>query len=156
MPYYHVLVELRDTPRKVRCVFSDLTAKELEAKFLKPYRRGRNTLSGASVIDVMAITSTRIIETSRPSGVELQEIQQKSHREIDEFNNNSNSLILISPGRGYEPEDIGEAGVEVTTRFINSPPGVARYNLASKILNHPWVIAIAGGILVAGIAAWLG
>lgn len=108
MPYYHVLVELQDTPKKVRCIFSDLTLKELECKFLKPYRHGQRMFVGTEVIDTMAITSARIIETSHVSDVELHDIQQKSRREIDDFNSSSSSVVLISVGRGYEPEDIEE------------------------------------------------
>lgn len=156
MTYYHVLVELRDTPKRVRCIFSDLTAKELEGKFLKPYRRGQRMLVETEVIDTMAITSTRIIETCRVSDVELQEIQQKSRREIDDINRHSDSIVFIGVGRGYAPEDIEEAGAEVTECFINSPPGQSRSDLAARLLNHPWVVGIAGGVIVAGIAAWFG
>lgn len=155
MTYFHVLVEFQDAPKKARCIFSDLTSKELESKFLRPYRRGQRMLVGSEVIDTMTITSARIIETRKTSDAELQEIQKKSHQEIDDFNRDPSTVVLISIGRGYDPEDIEEAGEDVTARFINLPPGY-HPGLATQIFNHPWVIAIAGGVIVAGIAAWLG
>ncbi len=156
MTYYHVLVELRDAPKKVRCIFSNLAAKELESKFLKPYRRGQRMLVGTEVIDTMAITSARIVETNHTSDVELQGVQQKSRREIDDINRRSESVVFISVGRGYAPEDIEEAGADITARFIDSPPGQGQSDLATRLLNHPWVVAIVGGVIVAGIAAWFG
>lgn len=156
MTYYHVLLKLQEAPEIVRCVFSDLSAKELDDKFLKPYRRGQRTLAGAEVIDTMAIVSTRIVETNRLSDVELREIQQKSVREIEEFNRSSDSVVLISAGRGYHPEDIEEAGTDVTARFISFPPGQGQANPLVKILSDTWVVTIVGGVLAAGIIAWLG
>jgi hypothetical protein len=156
MTYYHVLLKLRDASDKVRCVFSDLTAKELEDKFLTPYRRGQRTLAGAEVIDTMAITSTQIVETNRLSDVERREIQEKSGREIEEINRSSDSIVLISIGRGHEPEDIEEAGTDVTASFIHAPPGQGQSNPAIEMFNNPWLVAVAGGVVVAAITAWLG
>lgn len=156
MTYYHVLIELQDDPKKVRCIFSDLTSKALESKFLKPYRRGQRMLVGTEVVDTMAITSTRIVETNRTSDIELREIQERSRNEIDEFNRSSDSVVLISTGRGHVLEDIEEAGANVTTRFIKTPPGQGQSDLFARILSHPWVVAVVGGIIVAGIVAWLG
>lgn len=71
-------------------------------------------------------------------------------------NRDSDSVFFISLGRGYAPEDIEEAGSNVTERFINAPPGQERSGLAAKVVNNPWVVAIVGGVVVAGIVAWLG
>lgn len=156
MTYYHVLIELHGNPKKVRCIFSDLTIKELENRFLNPYRRGQRILVGTEVIDTMAITSTTIVETNHASDIELGEIRERSRNEIDEFNKSSDSVVLISTGRGHVLEDIEEAGANVTTRFIKNPPGQGQSELFARILSHPWVVAVAGGIIVAGIVAWLG
>jgi len=45
MPYHHVLIKLRDDPKKTRCIFADLTAQELKGKFLKPHLQGRSMLA---------------------------------------------------------------------------------------------------------------
>ncbi len=156
MSYLHVSVKFRDAPEKVRCIFSDLSEKELEANFLKPYRLGRATLSGAEVIDVNSIVSTQIIETQRVSELELKEIQDISWKEIQEYNRHSDSVVVVSPGHGYNSEDIAEAGSDVTSRYITSPPGHQTSSIVSSALNHQWVVAIIGGLVVAGVAAWLG
>lgn len=172
MTYYHVLVELQDTPKEVRCIFSDLILKELESKFLKPYRHGQRMFVGTEVINTMAITSARIIETSRVSDAELHEIQQKSRREIDDFNSSSSSVVLISVGRGYELEDIEEAGTDVTACFIDSPPGQGRNSEPEAVVDHLGldicaqsrevevmktlniVVFVMGSVAGAGIAAY--
>lgn len=156
MPYFHVLVAFRDAPNKIKCIYSDLSGSDLESKFLKPYRAGRSTLSGSEIIDITSIVSTQIIETARIMELELNDIQKKSWEEIEDFNRQSNSVTLVSIGRGHEPEDIVEGGADVTSKFITAPPGQQASSSLSMILNHPWVVAILGGLVVAGVAAWLG
>lgn len=156
MAFFHVLVKFRSEPEKIRCIFSDLTSQDLEMKFLKPYRAGRSTLSGAEVVDVSGIVWTQIIETERASDLELKDIQDKSWKDIEEFNRQSESVFLVSAGHGYNAEDIAEAGKNVTSRYITSPPGHQRSNVISNIMNHQWVVAVIGGLFVAGVAAWLG
>lgn len=155
MSYFHVLVKFKSVPEKVRCIFLDLSRQELEAKFLKPYRAGRRTLSGSEVIETADIAWTRIMETAGGSTQELKEIQARSWREIDEFNRQSSSVFLVSAGHGYNPEDIADAGCEVTAQFITSPPGHGAGAIAA-MMNHQWVVAVLGGLIVAGLAAWLG
>lgn len=156
MIYFHVLVKLEGSPDKIRRLLSDLSHKELEESFLKPYRRGQRMLVGGAVIDTMAITFTRIVETTRLSEVELLEIQKKSLREIDEINRRSDSVTWLSIGRGHDPEDIQEAGPDVTARFINAPPGQDQASLLSGIYNHPLFLPTVSGLIVLGIAALFG
>lgn len=156
MAYYHVLVKFKDQPEKVLCIFADLSAKELDLKFLQPYRKGQTTLSGSRVVDVNNIILTQIIETEKQSDLELKEIQAKSRNEIEQFNQNSGSVYLLSLGRGYDAEDIAEAGNDVTSNFISAPPGHRNSRVLATVFNNQWVVAVLGGIVVAGIAAWFG
>jgi hypothetical protein len=104
----------------------------------------------------MNIISTVIRKTDRASEEERKDIQIRSRREIDEFNQESLGVTLISIGSGYAPEDIVEAGVDVTSSYIASPPGQKKGGLMSAIINHPWASAIVTGVIVAGIVKALG
>jgi len=154
MTFFHVLVKFKPAPDTVRCIFSDLSRKDLESRFLKPYRAGRSTLSGSEVIHTSDIAWTQIMETARDSAEELKDIQAKSWKDIEEFNRNS-SVVLISAGHGYDAEDIVDAGTDVTSQFITSPPGEGS-SLIMRIMNHQWVVVVIGGLIVIGLAAWLG
>ena len=157
MPYYHVIIRLADAPFKDRCIFSDLSEAHLRERFVRPYRRGKNFLSGSEVIEVFRVRQTTIVCTNEPSQSELKKIQEKSRRERDEFNRNSSTLIVIDLGRGYEAEDIGEAGVDVTSTFITGPPGEGgRWAIIAAVMNHPWISAIGAGLIVAALAWLLG
>jgi len=152
--YYHVLVKFAGGSEPPECIFKDLTLAQLKKQFLRPYERGWKVLSGTRVFDVMAINWTQIVQTERPSELELREIREKSRKEIEDFNRDG-SVVLISIGRGYADEDIVEAGKDVTTIYIKAPPG-ATSNLISALLNHQWVVTLLGGVIVAGLVAWLG
>lgn len=154
MSYYHVLVKFAGNPEAIECIYSDLSVSELNSLFLKPYGKGEKALSGAKVVDVMSITWTQIIQTERPSAAELNDIQEKSRKEIQELNRDS-SVVFISIGRGYDPEDISEAGKDVTSVYVTSPPG-GKQSVLAAVANHQWVVAIIGGLVVAGLVAWLG
>jgi len=157
MPYYHVLLRFADAPEKDRCVFSDLSEKELRQRFVKPYQRGKSFLSGSEVIEASRIRQTAIILTSDPSSIELPKIQAKSRREIEEFNRTSHNLMLMDPGRGNEPEDITEAGEDVTFTFITGPPGHGdKLAIAREVMDNPVVSLIVGGLILAGLVFWLG
>lgn len=157
MVYYHVLLSFQESPNKVRCIFSDLTEKELRTRFLVPYRSGKSFLSGNEVIEASRIKKVTVLKTNRASAVELKEIQDKSWKEVQEFNRSSDSVVLVSPGRGYDAEDIIEAGEDVTTLFISGPPGHGGgWTVVSAVMNHPWVSAIGTGLVVAALAYWFG
>ena len=157
MAYYHVLLTFQDSPDKVRCMFADLTERDLEARFLVPYRSGKSFLSGNEVVEASRIKKVTILKTNRVSAAELKDIQDKSWKEVQEFNRNSDSMVLISPGRGYDAEDIVEAGNDVTAEFISGPPGHGGgWGVVSAVMNHPWVSAIGTGLAVAALAYWLG
>jgi hypothetical protein len=62
--FHHVIVTLGETDK---CLFSDLSEKDLRKRFVRPYRRGRKILSGNEVIDVRAISKLHVIRTVRTS-----------------------------------------------------------------------------------------
>lgn len=95
--------------------------------------------------------------TGQNDQVKRDAFQERSFREIQEFNRQSGSVTLISVGRGYEPADILEAGEDVTGKYIPGPPGDgAKASLATKVVNHPWIVTIGTGLIVAALAALLG
>ena len=109
------------------------------------------------MIDSSRIRHTTIILTFDPSKVELPKIQERSRAEIDEFNRSSRSLVLIDIGRGYAPEDITEAGEDVTSSFITGPPGHGdKLAVLAAIRNNPTISAIVGGLILAGLVFFLG
>ncbi len=157
MPYHHVLLRFDGEPEKDRCVFSDLSESDLQARFLTPYKRRKNFLSGSEVIEISRLRKSTIICTNEPIETELRRIQEKSRAEDDEFNRTSSGVVILSMGRGYAPEDIAEAGVDVTSTFISGPPGYGdRLALVSAVMNHPWISAIGTGLIVAALAWILG
>src|SRR5450759_2259149 len=105
MAFHHVLITFIDSPNKPRCVLSDLSEQQLQTQFVTPYGKGKDILCGTEVIRVGSIKSVQIVCTSKKSEVERSAIQEKSFKEIQEFNRQSDSVTLISPGYGYEPED---------------------------------------------------
>ena len=156
MAFHHVLLTLNEAPSKPRCVLSDLSAEQLEKQFLFPYRKGKNILCGNQVIHVTNIKSVQIIRTEKTSELELAVIQDRSFKEMQEFNRRSDSFIIISPGRGYDAEDIVEAGEHITSQHIIGTPGHGTSSSLLKLLNNQWVVAIGTGLIVAALVWWFG
>jgi hypothetical protein len=156
MAFHHVLITFIDSPNKPRCVLSDLSEQQLQTQFVTPYGKGKDILCGTEVIRVGSIKSVQIVCTSKKSEVERSAIQEKSFKEIQEFNRQSDSVTLISPGYGYEPEDIAEAGVDVTSQYIIGPPGHAASGGFVELLNNQWVVAVGTGLIVAVLVWWFG
>lgn len=155
MAFFHVLLTVQGAPNEARCVLMDLSERELAKQFLQPYRRGTTMLAGTEVIDTMDIHSTTIIKTERTNEQERKDIQDASQRHLDEMNRQG-VLVFMGPPQGYEPEDIVEAGFDVTKTYITAPPGHGKTSLLSAVVNHPWISAIATGLVVAGVAKALG
>lgn len=122
MAFHHVLLTLSEAPSKLHCVLADLSAEQLEKQFLRPYRKGKNILCGNQVIQISSIRSIQIIRTKKTSERELSELQDRSFKEIQELNRRSESVVIISPGRGYNVEDIVETGEDITSQHIIAPP----------------------------------
>lgn len=157
MAYYHVLLRYHDSPNRVSCLLSDLSEKDLRKRFIKPYRSGKSFFCKNEVVEVSRIQKVMIVETEKNSAKELKELQDKSRKEIQEFNRSSDSLVLISPGRGYSEEDIIEMGQDVTAKYVFGPPGRGtQWIIISDALNHPWISAIGTGLIVAALVWWFG
>lgn len=150
LAYYQVLVSVEQAPNEMRQVFADLAESDLKQKLLRPYRQGTSLISGNEIVPVSQIRKIHVVRTARTDEVERAELHAKSVREIDQFNRDSDSVVLISAGSGYDPQDILEAGEDVTAKYISGHPGSAS---GQSGLNNPWivglVVALAGGLAVA-------
>jgi hypothetical protein len=154
MPFYHVLITFADAPGKSQCVLSDLSEQQLQTQFVTPYKKGKDILCGTEVVWVGRIKTVQIIRTDKKSEEERSAIQEQSFTEIQELNRRSDSLVIISPGYGYEPEDIAKAGMDITLQYIAGAPGHAVSGGISGLLNNQWVVAIGTGLIVAALVWW--
>ena len=154
MAYHHVLLTLADAPDKPRCVLLDLTEKQLQIQFVTPYEKGKDILCGSEIIRISNIKRIQIIRTGKTNEIERNDFRERISQENEEFNRQSNSSVIIGIGCGYEPEDITEAGEDVTTQYISGLPGHASSNTFRELINHPWVITIGGGLIVAALVWW--
>ena len=166
MAYFHVITKLVSGEHPI-CLFDDLSSDDLRAKFLRHYERGQDFLAGGNVISAKDIRSVRIIETNRDNATEREEINRRSRAKIDELNSSSDSVFFISLGNGYEPDDIAEAGEDVTSVYIKGPPGYALATslpaLAPAASSRTWyehagkaLIALVVTLVAAGIIYKLG
>jgi hypothetical protein len=154
--FHHVLIALADKPERLRCVFLDLTEKDLKARFLAPYRSGASILLNGEVIHLRHVVNVRVLRTDRNSEIELKELQDRSYAEIEEFNRRSPNVMLVSPGRGYAPEHIVDVGKDVTEDFVKGAPGHSSPFSFFDVINHPWTLTIGGGLLIAFLVWWMG
>ena len=157
MSFFHVIAAFEDRPKELVSVFMDLSRRDLKTRFLKPYARGENLVSGNHILPVRSIRIVRVIATERQSKSELEDLQRESRAKIDELNRKSKDAVFILLGVGYKDEDIVYTGTDVTAQFINVAPG-AKDMVARVIsfLNNGWVVAVGGGILVGALVGWLG
>jgi hypothetical protein len=155
--YYHVLVSFQDEPKTVRCLFADLSEKELRTRFVAPYRRGKDLLCGTEVVAVSRIRTVGIVRTADTSDIELKRIQEKSRKETEQLNRSSTSVVFLDLGRGYNLEDVSEASEDVTSTFILGPPGHGdRWTVLAAVLNNPWISGIGAGLILAALLWWFG
>jgi len=154
MTYHHVLVAVEHDPAKLKCVFEDLSEQELMKQFVTPYRKGQDIFSDNEIIPVSDIRKVHVVRTEQTNEVEREAINQQSLQRIDELNRSSDSVVIISPGHGYDPEDILEAGQDVTATYLKGPSGQA--GTIHRMLNNSWVVSIVTGVIVAIVAAWIG
>jgi hypothetical protein len=155
MTFHHVIAKV-GSDTKPRCLFIDLSAADLRSRFVKPYDRGHSFFSGTDLIAPSDIKSLQIISTARPEQIERSEINRRDLDRIDELNRSSDCVVIISPGAGYAPEDIAQAGSDVTQVFIKGPPGhkSGRWLPSLKVLG--WTAGIAAAIIAAWLSNWLG
>lgn len=157
MTFYHVLITTSDQPDSFRCVLSDLSEENLMQQFLRPYQRGKSILCGDEIVESLQIKRLKVVKTVAQREKELEKLQEESFRKIQEFNRSSDSITIVSPGRGYNVEDIVEVGEDVTIQFVSAPPGEGdRWKIVADLLNNGWVVGIGGGLIVAVLVWWLG
>lgn len=156
MAYFHVLLRLDKADLDYEEIFSDLSESELKDRFLKPYRNAKDILVDGRVVKASQITSVLIVRTKETNDVTRELINNDSLNRISEMNREPDSMVIISPGSGYDPEDILEEGENVTADYVDSPPGSGNGIDWAFVVNHPWVVTIAGGLALAGLLALLG
>jgi hypothetical protein len=155
MPYFHVIAKATSED-KFSCLFSDLSSENLAKKFVKPYEKGEKFFSGNDIYSPADLRSIKIIKTERTDQVERDELNRKHREEIDEINRSSQHPVFISLGGGYEPEDIADAGEDVTHSLIKGPPGFKAGKFGAPSKAAGWIGGIIAAVAAAGIAKWLG
>jgi hypothetical protein len=154
MSYYQVLIAIESSPEQLLNLFVDLTEIELQEKFLKPYRKGLNIFTGNTIYPASQIKKIHIINTSEANGVIRDRIHKKSLETIRRINE-SGSVVFLSPGNGYEPEDILEAGEDMTDKYLSDTFDLESPKIFSgflKFINNQWVV----GVVLLLIAAYFG
>lgn len=122
MKYHHVIAKIGAND-KFRILFADLSAADLKTRFIAPYERGSSFFAGNDLVAPRDLRSVQIVRTERAEQEERERLNKESLARIDEMNRESTGVVFISPGSGYEPEDIAEAGEDVTHTVIKGPPG---------------------------------
>jgi hypothetical protein len=151
--FYHVLAAIGD--RNTGILFSDLTAKELDQQFVAPYKCGKTFFAGATIVNPHELRKVQIIETPAKEDEVRAQINRASLAEIAEMNRTS-GMMVISPGQGYEPEDIAEAGVDATRIFLRGGPGSSNGLLGLSKTAAGWLLTIVASVLATGLAKMLG
>jgi hypothetical protein len=155
MPYYHVLLSLDASSEAERCVFRDLDEGALKASFVSRYRAGKDVLSSGEIIPLASIRKVRIIATEHQMDAALSELDARKEVDREELNRGAGGVVFLG-GMGSSPNDIAEVGQNVTSQFIKDVPGSPmRGGLVARVLENPWLVAIGGTVVAAGITAWL-
>lgn len=151
--FYHVIGSVGD--RKVEMLFADLTLKELNSAFVRPYRRGHTFFTGTRVVNPSELQSVRIIETAVLETYARSQINQDDLAQIAEINRTS-AFMFVSAGRGYEPDDLAEAGADVTRTYLRGGPGSSVGLLGLSERATGWILSIVAAVAATGAAKWLG
>lgn len=154
--FYHHVVGKVGTEKGFRVLFTDLTVEELSKCFIKPYEKGNSFFSGNELISPNDLRSVQIIRTERQDEIERDEINRKDRERIGRLNDSDSGVMFVSVGGGYEPQDIAEAGEDLTHTFIRGYPGFKAGRWEPSIKVIAWVGGIVATIVAAGIVNWLG
>lgn len=155
MAYYHVIAKV-GSDDKFRSLFSDLSEEAIREKFIKPYEKGASFFSNHDLISAAELKSIKIILTERTDDVERAEINRNERAHIDELNRSSSAIFIASFGGGYQPEDIADAGKDVTHDLIKGPPGYKAVKWTHSRGALAWVLGIIASVLAAGLIKLLG
>lgn len=88
MTYHHVIAKISNET-KFRCLFSDLSADDLNKLFVTPYEQGKSFLCGHDLISPNDLQSLQIVCTKRPEETERDEINRADRESIDRINSSS-------------------------------------------------------------------
>jgi hypothetical protein len=155
MPYHHVIAKTASSD-EFRALFSDLSADALQERFITPYERGTSFFSGNDLISPSDLRSVQIVRTQQLDQIERDEINRIDRAKIDEINSSSDGVFFLSIGGGYEPQDIAQAGEDVTHTFIKGPPGFKAGRWAPSMKAFGWIAGIVATVIAGGLAKWLG
>lgn len=155
MSYHHVIAKV-GTDDKWRCLLSDLSLAELQKRFLEPYGQGSSFAAGGERIPTTVLKSVRIIRTLRPEEVERNEVNKAHLRKLRGGNIPSEGMTAEGTGHGYEPEDIAEAGEDLTGDLLQGPAGSHASGSASMKRAGGWAVAIVAVIAAIALVKWLG
>ncbi len=154
---YHVLLNKRDSESSLRVIFRDLSERDLKRRFLAPYRRAGKVLVEGEAIDLTFVSKFKIIATAKAMEEELEVVRKESFEEVQRTNRESSSVVFISAGWGYRDEEIEHVGADVTAKYLISPPGEGGLVATlGAFLNHPWILAIGAGLVVAWLVFYFG
>ena len=111
VPYYHVRIWLKESPKDSAVVCLDLTLEDLESRVLVPRRQGLPITLSGKTMPIEDIDRIKITVTEQDSEQLYANIKRRR----------SNSRVLtISP---VTNSDIAAQGNDVTDEFITGPPG---------------------------------
>ena len=155
MPYFHVLVATEPKPERLRCIMSDLSEKELKEAFVVPFKRGKGIVAGHELIRADQVRKLKITSTDEPSCVALDKLRVATNEALDRQNQESRGVVFLG-GIGFGLDDLGKLGSDVTHIYIKvAPESSPTDSPQMRMINNPWVTGIVGGVVVAGIAAYL-
>lgn len=154
MAYHHVIAKV-GAEDKWRVLFSDLSEDQLKKCFIRAYASGKQFLSGHEVVASQDLRSVQIVRTEGTEQVVRDRINEEDLAHIRKLNS-TGDLVIISPGRGYEPEDILDAGADVTSTYIKGPPSYSPRWWTSSMKVLAWLAGIVAVAVAAGIVKWLG
>ena len=155
MSYYQVILKLKNPESSFQHILVDASEEELLFKIVKPYRNGCNIFHDSTVIDCGDIEKINIVCTEDKNEKARDKLNDESFKRMDEITRNYDSLVIIGPGAGYDPEDIVEAGKDVTENYIKGPPGYGKAGVLQEFIYNPWVMTIGTGLIIAAIVAWM-
>jgi len=155
MAYHHVIAKVGQND-KFCVLFADLSLADLKKRFIAPYERGISFFSGNDLVAPAELRSVHVVKTERAEQEDRERINNESRAVIDKINRESAWAVIISPGSGYDPEDIAEAGEDITHSVIKGPPGyrAGKWGNSTKVLA--WVAGIVAVVVAAGVIKWLG
>ena len=154
MKFHHVTVKTK-LSESWSCLFKDLSKPELKKSFVKPYKLGKSIFYDGKILSSLDIIEVKINITENNLKSELAKVQDESIESIRKMN--ASGIPVLSLGWGYRDHEINNVGENVTSYFIDCPPGGGTYkSLAADFIKHPWVVRVLGGLTFAGVIAYLG